>query len=140
MKLVVDTNVLFSFFKKDSTTRNIITSYEIFQLYTPEFCLKELEKLKNVICKKARISEKEFKEIFEILKVFVMPVPLEKYKKFLNKAKTISPDPDDIDIFALAIKLNCAIWSNDSRLKKQKKIKVFSTEEIVELVGITSTL
>ncbi|RJS74260.1 hypothetical protein CW713_02340 [Methanophagales archaeon] len=35
MKLVVDGNILFSFFKKDSITRKLITAFEIFELYTP---------------------------------------------------------------------------------------------------------
>jgi predicted nucleic acid-binding protein len=32
MKIVVDTNILFSFFKRDSTTRRIITSVEFYTL------------------------------------------------------------------------------------------------------------
>ena len=51
MKLVVDANVLFSFFKKDSTTRELITSFEIFELYTPSLCIKELSKNKEEICR-----------------------------------------------------------------------------------------
>ena len=46
MKVVVDANILFSFFKKDSTTRKLLTSFEIFELYTPSLCIKELSKNK----------------------------------------------------------------------------------------------
>lgn len=40
----------------------------------------------------------------------------------------------DSEYFALALKLNCAIWSNDKRLKQQDKIKVYSTEDLVKVL------
>jgi predicted nucleic acid-binding protein len=49
-------NILFSFFKKDSTTRRLLTSFEIFELYTPALCFLELLNHKEEICKKSGIS------------------------------------------------------------------------------------
>jgi len=41
-----------------------------------------------------------------------------------------------VDFFALAIKLDCGIWSNEKALKeKQTKVGVFNTKELVELFG-----
>ena len=134
MRLVIDTNILFSFFRKDSTTRNLISRFEIFELFAPSFCIEELLKYKQLICKKAGISEETFKKVLEELNIFVKIVPLNEYSKFLPKAKSICPDPDDIDFFALALKLNCPIWSNDTKLKKQSAIKVFSTRELMKLL------
>ena len=51
---------------------------------------------------------------------------------FIDGAERISPDPKDTSYFALALKLNCPIWSNDKKLKEQNKIKIYSTEEIVK--------
>ena len=44
----------------------------------------------------------------------------------------ISPDADDTAYIALALHLNCPIWSNDKKLKKQDKVKVITTKELLE--------
>ena len=36
--------------------------------------------------------------------------------------------------FALALKLNCGLWSNDKELKKQSKVKILNTNEVYEAV------
>ena len=40
-------------------------------------------------------------------------IPLEEFSRYLDEAEKISPDPDDIIYFALALKLKCGLWSND---------------------------
>ena len=57
-----------------------------------------------------------------------------EYNEFLSMAVEISPDKDAIDYFALALKLNCAIWSNDKKLKEQTKVKVYSTHELMNIL------
>ncbi len=47
MKLVVDTNILFSFFKKDSVTREIMTMTGLFEFYTLRSRFDELFKHKD---------------------------------------------------------------------------------------------
>ncbi len=63
---------------------------------------------------------------------------LEKHKKELlnktEKAEEITPDPDDMAYFALALKLNCAIWSNDKKLKPQDKVEVYNTHELDKII------
>lgn len=58
----------------------------------------------------------------------------ETLKDEMLKACKISPDLDDAVYFALAIKLNCPIWSNDKRLKQQNIVKVYSTHELARLL------
>lgn len=36
------------------------------------------------------------------------------------------------DFFALALKLNCPIWSNENLHKKQSKVKIYSTSELIK--------
>jgi len=138
MKLVVDANVLFSFFKKDSITRKLIAAFEIFELYTPSLCLKELSKHKEEICKKSMISEAEFEEEMEDLRLFVGTIPDEEFKDFAGEAKQILGEHlKDIPYFALALYLKCGIWSNEKRFKKQSRIKVFSTSDLVSFLSET---
>ncbi len=135
MRLVVDTNILFSFFKRDSLTRELVSRFEILELFTPSFCIEEILKWKETICRKCGISERSFEEILDELKVFIKVVPLSEYSEFLKKAKEICPDPDDVDFFALALKLKCPIWSNDFKLKKQPKVEILSTKELIEFLS-----
>jgi len=109
MKLVVDANVLFSFFKKESKTRRLILNFEILEPVTLSFCIEELNKDKRLICEKSKLSDSEFEEVLNDLLISVKVFSLSEYRESLLDAKTISPDPDDIDLFALALKLNCPI-------------------------------
>lgn len=52
-------------------------------------------------------------------------------EKYLGLAKQISPDKKDIDYFALALMLNCPIWSHDKKLKEQNKILIYSTFDMI---------
>jgi len=60
-------------------------------------------------------------------------VPFKDIEQCLNEAEKISPDKDDVIYFALALKLNCAIWSNDKNLKEQNRIKIYSTSDLGKL-------
>lgn len=137
MKLVVDTNVLFSFFKKESKTRRLILNFEILEPVTPSFCIDELNEHKELICEKSKLSDRESEEALDDLLIFVKVFSLSEYKEFLPDAKTISPDPDDIDLFALALKLNCPIWAQEKAFKKQSRVKVFATSDLISFLSET---
>ena len=57
-------------------------------------------------------------------------VPKEKYSDFIGEAEKFSPDEKDVMYLALALKLKCAVWSNDKKLKQQDRVKVYSTEDL----------
>ena len=79
------------------------------------------------------LNDIQFSISLEIIKSLIDFVSEEEYCEFLKKAEDVSPDPEDIAFFALALKFSCPIWSNDKRLKQQDKVLVFSTNEITEL-------
>ena len=133
MRLVVDANILFAALIRESTTHNIILD-EHFQLCTPEFIFIEIEKYKLELLRKTSRNVEEFHNLIEGLKKIISIVSLDELVPFLENAKQISPDPKDEAYFALALKLNCGIWSNDKKLKEQDKVKVYSTEEIVKIL------
>lgn len=142
MRLVVDSNVLFTFFWEDSVFRELSSEKDL-MLFSPEYALEEINKHSLEISKKAGISTKEFKIIREQLALILGFVPLKEYSSHLKKVKSLVKNLpkdtqnkllDDIDFFALALKLKCPIWSNDKALKKQKKIAVLTTEELCKLI------
>lgn len=55
-------------------------------------------------------------------------------RSHLEEASKISPDSDDVVYFALALKFDCSIWSNDKRLKEQPAVKILTTEELLEML------
>lgn len=132
MRLVVNTNILFSFFNAKSTARRIATLPEL-ELYSPEFSFSELEKHKSDIINKFNLTGTQYSLILSFMKSVINFVELEEYEDEIKRAKEISPDPDDVDFFALALKLDCPLWSNDSKLKEQKIVKVLSTKDLSEI-------
>ena len=57
MKLVIDSNVLFSFFWENSVSRELLLNAEI-GFYSPEFALEEVNKYQEEIIRKAKITKK----------------------------------------------------------------------------------
>lgn len=135
MKFVIDTNILFTYFWKDSITKKLIMLKDL-DLFSPEFALKEINKYKLDIIKKTKISEYKFNELKFDLAISIKFVSIKEYKDFLEQALKISPDPNDLDFFALALKQNLPIWSNDKILKEQNKVKIFNTKEVLNLIKI----
>ena len=66
MKLVVDANILFSFFKRDTLTRKLVLSSSL-ELYAPEKVFEEFDKHSEIIIKKSDISLEEFIFIKKVL-------------------------------------------------------------------------
>src|SRR3989344_1407668 len=132
MDLVIDANVLFSALIKDSFAYNLLFS-DTFHIFTPEYIFTELEKHKDEILEKTERTTGEFFRLVETLKRRIVIVPLEELVPYVEEAEKLTPDSDDMAYFALALKLNCAIWSNDKKLKDQNKIKIYNTHELSKI-------
>lgn len=131
MKFVVDTNVLMTYFWKDSFTREILLNQDL-ELFSPEYAIEEINRNMDEILRKAKISHDEFKNLKRDLAMGVEFIPEKEYSEFLWKVSDIS-NKEDVDFVALALKLNLPIWSNDKGFKKQNKVEVYSTEEMARL-------
>jgi predicted nucleic acid-binding protein len=136
MRLVVDTNVLFSFFKRESVTRRLLTNFELLEPVTPSFCIEELNEHKELIRAKAKLADREFEEVLDDLLIFLKVFSLSEYRTFLSAAQRISPDPDDSELFALALKFSCPIWSNEKAFKNQSEVRIYTTAELRALVSL----
>jgi len=135
MELVVDTNVLFSFFKSDSFTRKLIIDTSL-TLYAPYETCTELLKYKDEICNKSRITKKEFNRIQMILSSLVKTVPQSTFREEYEMAKSFLPETSkqDAPFIGLALHLDLPLWSNDKALKKQEKVKVVSTSDLIRII------
>jgi len=133
MILVIDANVLFSALIKNSLTVELIFNEDM-QLYTCEFIIEEFFKHEKEIMEKTHRTKEQFITIMHQLKDIIAVIPEDEYSKFMAEAEKLSPDPNDTIYFALAMKLNAGVWSNDKRLKKQDRIKVYKTSEVLHLL------
>jgi len=132
MDLVVDANVLFAALIKEGLSYHFLFS-DKFHLFTPEYIFIEFEKHQEEILQKSERTKEDFFHLLEILKRRIVLVPLEELAPYVSEAENLTPDSKDMAYFALALKLNCSIWSNDKALKEQNKVLVYHTHELVRL-------
>lgn len=135
MDMVIDANILFSILIKHGDNEDLLFQEDL-HVFAPEFLFEEFEKYKSLILEKTKREEKDFNTFLEILKKKIKVISNEETELFIEEAKFICPDEKDIDYFALALKLKCGIWSNDRALKEQNIIKVYSTNDLIQLFKI----
>ena len=134
MRLVVDANVLFAALIAKSKTLDLMFSDRL-KLYSPEVLFIELEKNKDEILSKSGFDEDSLYAFLQLLKPELHIDFISDFRDWLDKALEVTPHAKDASYFSLALKYSCAIWSNEPRLKKQSKVKVYSTSELMEEVG-----
>ena len=133
MDLVVDANEIFAALIKESKAYELIFD-ERLHLFSTEFFFTEFEEHSKEIREKTGKTEEELNNLLDVLIKRIALVPMEELLPYLDEAEKISPDPDDVAYIALALKLKCAIWSQDRKLKEnQSKVQVYSTEDLVRM-------
>jgi predicted nucleic acid-binding protein len=133
MRVVADTSEMFSFFNEKSKARELSLSTKL-SLQAPKFSLDEINEHKDKIIKSFSLTEPQFVLVKKLLNTVVKFAGEKEYSKLLSEAKEVSPDPDDVDFFALALKSKIPLWSEDKELKKQSRVKVLNTKELSKLL------
>ncbi|MFA6888603.1 MAG: PIN domain-containing protein [Candidatus Woesearchaeota archaeon] len=133
MKLVIDANILFSILIKKSKTEELLYD-PIFEFYAPEFLFEEFQKYEKLILSKTQRNHMDFQHILFLLKSKIFIISYNMLFPFLDDAKKITPDLNDVQYFAAALQLKCSIWSNDKNLKiKQNVICVYTSEDLLTI-------
>lgn len=135
MKLVADSNVIISALIADEgKTRELILHPSI-QLYAPEQLENEINKHKETIKEKIRSKNGNPEALTVLLsRIYnqIEIVPKKQYKDKLKKARKLLDDPADTPFLALALRLDCKIWSDDKHLNSQNEVKTYRTHELAE--------
>ena len=102
---------------------------------TPCYVLFELSKHFSVLIEKSGLSEQE---LLALLKILFSNIRILSRKELLahgSEAFLIAQELDfyDVHYFAAALATKGVIWSNDKVLKKQDKIVVLNTQELLSL-------
>ena len=126
-KYVIDSNILFG---------AIISSREIyfkiiknFDLYTPDFALKEIEKYEELILKKTKLARKELNAfLIRLFKgITILPsIVIDKDSKQRALALCKDIDEKDTPFIALSIELDIPVITSDKKLYRELKKKDFS--------------
>lgn len=131
MDLVIDANILFAALIKEGKTTEIMFSDEL-RLYAPEYVFTEFKKYENEILGKTSRTREEFEKLVQVLERRIKIIPAKEIEPFLDQAKQITPDSGDVPYFAVALKLDSPIWTNDYRLSRQKQVKIITTAELAK--------
>ena len=137
MNLVIDTNIFISSLIKDGLTRYMIVNSP-FKLFIPEQEIVEIRKYENIILEKSGITRNELVKIFKELLGYVRVIKNKELLPFRREANRImnAIDEKDVPFIAAALSLNCSVWSEDKHFRKQKRVKIFTTKEIMEIYKI----
>lgn len=134
MKATVDANILFSSLIKRGITRRIWFEPELI-LYSPKFIYDELYKYENFLFKKFSGTKEEFEELSKKLLSKIRIIAHEELVPYMPASKSLIKDEKDLIYLACALKEDTIIWSNDKEFRKQNRIKIRTTEEMVKEFG-----
>jgi predicted nucleic acid-binding protein len=141
MKIVVDTNVVFSAILNSQSWigQILLHSDKSVRFYSPRYLQIEIQNHIQKIKKIARINDSETHELIGILYTKIHFISDE----FIPKANLVTADEltkdvdfDDVLFVALSLHLNCKLWTGDKVLMKalmEKGFKRFiTTQELIQ--------
>lgn len=134
MRVILDSNILFSALIKDSITRRLILEYKGYFLF-PEFIFEEMEKHKGELLTKSAMDKEDFDELLSMILQKVVIIPNERLLPYRLEALEIVKDIDINDVIFMACAIaypGSIIWSDDKNLKRQTKVTVKSTKDIIQ--------
>ena len=134
MNIIIDSNIMIGALLKDSKIREIIVNSSD-EMYLPEIALSEINEHKQELLNKSGLTEEDFDELFKRLLKYVNLVPNIEIIKFKDEAYEIigKIDKDDVAFIATSIAFEyCPIWTDDYHFKKQNKIRIITTSEMIE--------
>ena len=142
MNIVVDTNIVFSGLLSPQGTISdlLLNSSGIFDFYAPSYLVEELENHKIKLLSLANYSEIDFNFLNRNLFKKIELIDLNTiFETTWNKAIELSKDVDEFDapFLALALELECPLWTGDKKLIHGLQAKginwAFSTQAITEI-------
>ena len=129
-KLAVDANPILSAIIGGNARNVFLIENTVF--YITAFNFKEVEKYIPILASKRDIPMEDLYMALSMLPLSVCDT--EFYKNRINQANRLieKRDPKDIHLLALALKINCPIWSNDRDFQRLG-MKVYSTLDLMRI-------
>lgn len=112
---MLDANILIRAVLGNKVRRFLEEYHGTIGFFTPELCYEDAKKYLPSIFQQRGLPVDDLINILELISSFVRPVPEEIYSIYEVKAKArmMKRDIDDWPIAALALMLDCPIWTED---------------------------
>ncbi len=137
MKVVVDTNIIFSGLLNPvgSISDILLNSNLKIDFYSPSFMLQELDNHKEKLINFASYSGKEYDFLHQLLLKKINLIDIESIQQStfrLARELTNEIDEFDIPFIALSLEMEALLWTGDKKLMKGLRAKgikwIFSTK------------
>jgi len=136
MKIILDINVIISALIKENSINRALLNIPFFEFYLPDYALKELKKYEQLILEKTNLNKDDLRALVKILLSRVKVIEETVFLPYLGQAERIigKIDRKDTPYIALALSIeNDGIWTLDKHFKQQSIIKIFTTEDLLNL-------
>src|SRR3989344_7863142 len=132
MQIVIDSNIIMAMLIRPGKPIDLFFDNRL-NICAPLLLFDELENNKDEIKGKSNLKDEEFDWLCVILKHNLRIFPEEDFLKYRDKAEIICPDKKDVIFFALALYLQCPMWTNEKMLKEQDDVIVYATHDLMKL-------
>jgi len=135
MDCIVDVNVAISSLISRGDSFNVFTLnylWKKFVFFAPDFFMSELERHKTEIIERSKLDRERVEDIINFILSQITLIDKSDFNEFLPEAKIILKDHQkDFPYLALALKLNCQIFSGDKIFKSLCPDKVLNPKEML---------
>ena len=135
MRLVPDTDIILKALIKDSVVRDMLLRLG-HDLFIREYAIEETRRHLDVVTAKSGLAEEETVSVLDTLLVKVKVAPAGKVASKLREAERVTSTIDAVDapFVVAAMSDRCdGIWSDYKDLRRQKRVRVWTTREIAAL-------
>lgn len=138
MRLVADTNVVFSALFADGVTRALLLADGL-SVVVPEYFSSEFANHRDEVRQRTGLEESDLDLLFALLFEDVTVVPREEFSDAIPVATEAlgTVDPDDVPFLALAISLDVGIWTDDDHFQRQDLVPVWRTSDLASRFQMT---
>ncbi|MFZ1801019.1 MAG: PIN domain-containing protein [Chitinophagaceae bacterium] len=143
MKIIVDTNIVFSAILNSSSGigKILLSSKKHFQFYTCNYLRTEIQRHRNKLLKLTQLTEKDLADLETLLTIninFIDERLLPPELLLKTEALLKSIDPNDTPFVALTTHLEGWLWTGDMKLYRGLKLKHF--KEIISTTDLSLIL
>ncbi len=135
MRLAVDANILVAALLKDGATRQILLEDDL-EFFAPEHLLAEIKTVLRsaTVRKRIPLSNEDLFDLANAIVSRVTFVPEKLFLSFIKPSLSLVTHAEDAPYIALSMAFKIPLWSNDSALKKQRNVAIYTTPELIKLL------
>lgn len=132
--ITVDANPLLSALRGGRARMALFSGKFIFM--TTEHTTWEVKKYIPELANQSNVPESELFYAFDHFPIIAIPPVVYDEKRQQAEALIAHRDPKDVDILALALKLDTSLWTNDRDFNDIPELQTFTTAEMLKKLAV----